>query len=444
MQGIILFLNGLGWTLDMLFLLLDLNYMLVSSVVSVLCWTICFIFNLPWTLTNGILQLWEAVLGFVLMVGDSSCSLALGTVQTLVDALWGCLAGLDSLKLIWNLLCHLLFRSRELIHRGLLNITFSVQTFHRNFWEALSITGGLAAYLVNSLVNICLIAIQNILSAAVALWLSMVNVILMGAELMFMLLSQFSNSAVAVAILLWTPCQLILDGFASLSRGVGIIFYQHLYKILIFLLLAIICRIIFRPSPAVRQFQLKVIQIYRMALVLAWSLLHCEVLRRVIAKSAQIIRMFRIYGATLVRGWNLRRTRIQNPPARPATVQNPARIRERNQVPMREQNPPLRPIQSTVPNRVQNTQPATHIPQASSAFTKRGEPSQDPWKLLKQQEESKKCVICQDENKTVLLLPCRHLCLCASCTEILLQQPVHQRNCPLCRQMILQTLNVYI
>ncbi|NP_001091229.1 ring finger protein 26 L homeolog isoform X1 [Xenopus laevis] len=440
MQAIVMLLNGLGWTLDMLLLLLDLNYFLVSSVVSVLFLTIRFIFNLPWTITNGILQLCESLYGFVFMVGDSSCSL----VQTVLDVLWGCLAGLDSLKLIWNLLCHLLFRSRELFHRGLLNITVYVQTFHHNFWEALSITGSLAAYLVNSLVNICLIAIQNVLSAAMALWLSMVNVIFMGAELVIMLLSQFSNSAVAVSILLWTPCQLILDGFASLSRGVGIILYKHLYAILFFLLLTIICRIIFRPSPAVRQFQLKVIQMYRIALVLACSLLHCEFLRRVIAKSVQIIRMFRIYGTALVRGWNLRRTRIQNPPVRPATVQNPIRIREPNPVPAREQNPPLRPSQSSVPNSAQNTQPATHIPQASSAYKKRGEPSQDPWKLLKQQEESKKCVICQDENKTVLLLPCRHLCLCAACTQILLQQPVHQRNCPLCRQMILQTLNVYI
>ena len=41
------------------------------------------------------------------------------------------------------------------------------------------------------------------------------------------------------------------------------------------------------------------------------------------------------------------------------------------------------------------------------------------------------CVICLSDERSVLVYPCRHLCLCADCAESL---PVQNCRCPICRQ----------
>lgn len=50
--------------------------------------------------------------------------------------------------------------------------------------------------------------------------------------------------------------------------------------------------------------------------------------------------------------------------------------------------------------------------------------------------EENVCVICRDEQKNVVLLPCKHLCLCIGCSG-----SIH--TCPLCRRPISNILSVY-
>jgi len=57
---------------------------------------------------------------------------------------------------------------------------------------------------------------------------------------------------------------------------------------------------------------------------------------------------------------------------------------------------------------------------------------------LSSEEEKMTCVICQIETKTVLLMPCRHLCVCKDCS---LRHEMDK--CPLCRQPVRDKIDVY-
>jgi len=64
-------------------------------------------------------------------------------------------------------------------------------------------------------------------------------------------------------------------------------------------------------------------------------------------------------------------------------------------------------------------------------------------KLLQQKlemaEASTVCVVCQEHAKSVLILPCRHLCLCQRCSENQLL-----RTCPLCRENIESKIQTFL
>jgi hypothetical protein len=57
---------------------------------------------------------------------------------------------------------------------------------------------------------------------------------------------------------------------------------------------------------------------------------------------------------------------------------------------------------------------------------------------LESQREQRLCVICCEKEKCVVLLPCRHLCLCAACSR-----DDRLTQCPLCRDDIAHRINVY-
>lgn len=63
-------------------------------------------------------------------------------------------------------------------------------------------------------------------------------------------------------------------------------------------------------------------------------------------------------------------------------------------------------------------------------------PQVSPPNTKQNSNEENVCVICRDEPKSVVLMPCRHLCLCQSCNGSIW-------TCPLCRKQIRNTISVY-
>ena len=57
--------------------------------------------------------------------------------------------------------------------------------------------------------------------------------------------------------------------------------------------------------------------------------------------------------------------------------------------------------------------------------------------LNKTSDEQKMCVVCLDQEKSVLLLPCRHVCVCKVCSR-------QVDSCPVCRAQIVDKINVFM
>lgn len=426
MEALYLVVNGVGLVLDVLTLVLDLNFLLVSSLLTSLAWLLTFIYNLPHSVLTGLLQLGRGVLFSLLALVEAFVCFTCGGLQALCTLLYSFYSGLESLKLLGHLASHGALRSRELLHRGVFNVVSSGHALLRQAGDVCTIAMSLVAYVINSLVNICLIGTQNLFALVLALWDAVMGPVWRMTDVLAAFLAHMSSNAVAMAILLWSPCQLALEMLASASRLLASFVLVNLTGLLLLacvlvvlhpdFILRLTTRILgqLQARPSYHRLREDVVRLSRLVLsVEAWH--------RVWSRSLQLA------------SW-------QNRGGAPGAPQgSPRRI---------PQARTWRP--DTPPEAGPSAEPAEEEGRQTRACGRRRlneeEPDvgQDPWKLLKEQEERKKCVICQDQSKTVLLLPCRHLCLCQDCTEILMQHPVFQRNCPLCRRSILQTLNVYL
>ncbi|XP_048199948.1 E3 ubiquitin-protein ligase RNF26 [Perognathus longimembris pacificus] len=434
MEAVYVVVNGAGLVLDVLTLVLDLNFLLVSSLLASLAWLLAFLYNLPHTVLTSLLHLGRGVLLSLLALAEAVVRVISGGLQAVCTLLYSCCSGLESLKLLGHLASHGALRGREILHRGVLNVIANGHALLRQACDVCAIAMSLVAYVVNSLVNICLIGTQNLFSLVLALWEAVTGPLWRMTDVMAAFLAHISSSAVAMAILLWTPCQLALELLTSAARLLaGFVLVNLTGLVLLVCVLAVtvtvlhpdlILRLATRAlsqrhaRPSYHRLREDVLRLSRLALgVEAWH--------RIWSRSLQLASWPNRGGAPGAPQGGPRRVffaRTQGQDTPPEGGPHRADAEE-------EEGTAIRNAPARGRERLNEEEPAA---------------GQDPWKLLKEQEERKKCVICQDQSKTVLLLPCRHLCLCQACTEILMRHPVYHRNCPLCRRGILQTLNVYL
>ncbi|XP_063273935.1 E3 ubiquitin-protein ligase RNF26 [Prinia subflava] len=455
MDVLLALLRGLRLLFDLLLLVLDLNFFLVSSLVSALLWLLAAASSLPAAAAAAVVACWDALV-----------------------LLRGCCGAMEGVRaaghLVSHLVSHLALRARELAQRGLGAVLGCGQALGRQLCEALAIGTSLLMYLVNSLVNVCLIGAQNLFTLLAALWDSLAGPVVRVAELVAAFLAHVSSGAIAVSILLWSPCQMAFELLCSATDLFISVFFVNVYGLGLLLLIVVVGALVLNPGllwtltgyllgylhtlPSLRRLQRDAWRLYQVAVLTLGVAMTSQPWRRLVDWilqvtdwSLQVTNWSR--GGRMVNQGSEQRRAVAAPRApaggRVAPGQRPAEQEEQLEA---EQGPQPRPALSRAGAGQRHH---TAREEAGTSWWRaprkqqlngnaEGTPDNDPWALLKEQEERKKCVICQDQTKTVLLLPCRHLCLCQECTEVLLQQDIYQRNCPLCRQMILQTLNVYL
>ena len=58
------------------------------------------------------------------------------------------------------------------------------------------------------------------------------------------------------------------------------------------------------------------------------------------------------------------------------------------------------------------------------------------------------CIVCMEDEKSVLLMPCKHMCMCKGCTDKLIAQSFSggrkKAMCPVCRNPIMDIIEAFV
>lgn len=440
-------MSTVGKCLDAVCLLLDLNFVIVHTVVRTILAVITFITSLPTLFLNSLVELGNLIMFSLVSMAEAASNVAHGTVPMLGNLVLALEGLLESLKMVGYLSMHVLLRGKEHLCRGLLSVL-----------EGCGIAVSLVVYFANTVVNFALIATQNIYVAVVSVWQTVSSPLQKVLELTLTSLTFLYSSLVGTSAFLWSPCKLVLDFLVSLVHMFISVFILNIYGLLLTVTIALTTTAYLNPELT-RQAAVRILDYINSFPALRRLNLALRRLASTLQSAPHFARgamqrlpriLHHLY--LLERGlWQqLSRLSSQLGLALRTHLHRDNRVRGDGDPGEQRRDPPDgRAGDGAHQERLDLVIPSSSTDrplkkQSSSGKDSKPLPPENLLTLLKEQEDRKKCVICQDCNKTVVLLPCRHLCLCIDCTNILLRQPIYQQNCPLCRHMILNTMDVYL
>ncbi|XP_027029812.1 E3 ubiquitin-protein ligase RNF26 isoform X1 [Tachysurus fulvidraco] len=432
--------SAFGKCFDLVCLLLDLNFMIVNSLVRLFAALLQLINSFPVLLMNSLVECVDLSLFYLITMMDGMTVVTHNVMGGWMQLLGGVL---ESCKMMGYLSTHLLLRTKELLHRGLL----SGQGFLRQICEGCGIVFSLLLYFINTVINLLLIGTQNLYTVLLSMIEAVASPLQKVLELALTVLTFFYSSLVGTSLLLWTPCRLAVEFLSSLGHLLISVFLLNSYGLL--LTVAIILSATIYLNPALCQSGVRQIIDYvntapaLQRLQRTWQrlfLLERHLWQGIAWVHSRLGLWMTFAGRGTLRAGDETVQQVhtdQDPPDMPER----AEMMDADAVDEPLAPPPAPELQDQPQPGCGSRSPLQKMPSEGSC---KAAPAENLLTLLQEQEERKKCVICQDSTKTVVLLPCRHLCLCRDCTDILLRQPVYQHNCPLCRHMILQTMDVYL
>lgn len=405
---------------------MDACCLLLDLSIGTFSWLLRFLSGVGTSLHNTLVVLsgstlveyWNFALFSFLTVSEAISSATYGALHV-VEGWLQMLGGVfESFKMVGHLSCHVAWRIKDVLHRSLI----SGSCILRQTCEGLCIALSLILYFVNTVINIVLISTQNCVSVLAGVWEMVADPVHKVVELALTLLTFLYSCLVGASVLLWTPCQLLLDFLGALGRVFFTVFMVDSHGLLITVAIVSLALLLLNHRLPVLIGRL----ILHLVSVLPGARGTQTIMEQALANQEAHTRTAQEVSTT-----RLPHTEALNVET---DVLSANELIQLDSLQLQAQQ------DSESASRTSTTRPNSTPADGGGLPT-----DVELLSLLKEQEERKKCVICQDLSKTVLLLPCRHLCLCRHCADILTQhRHAQQRCCPLCRQPITQTMDVFL